>query len=838
MGSVYKAAQVGLDRMVAIKVLHRNATADKDSTERFLREGRNLSKLSHPNIVSFLQFGFWNNRPFFVMELVNGQDLAIVLTQESRLPWKRSLGIAIQICEAMEYAHQQNIISRDLKPQNIMLAEIPEPNGLSSSKDLVKIIDFGLSRLSESSANEVEKLTKTGLLIGSIKYMSPEQCKGQTATKQSDIYSLGCVLYELLTGQTPLLADSPIGLLHRHVHETPERFSLVLPGESFPEGLEKCVFKAMEKKPSDRYQTMQEFADDLNMVLNDKGLQISANTNSLPSQKRSVIKKRKSFGLFFIGLGIIVSAIIIFLFLKSDSTVYFIQAPLFKLRGGEQAASECFLEAEKLAKGGHSSSSIYLVRTALSITDRKNEFSQAVNYCRAAEIASKCSDEDSADHWIIKSLKCFLVFKELNGDNGLAEEQLIDRICSFLQGRSCKLMAKDQLSLFDLGIKYGNNSPAKIAILELLNSRKAKQALPGYLQISVPDELASTYIMTGASSKAIPILLKQLKTTPLTPQTEQRLAHVSFNLARAKAYSYFANHEFEKAAAEFETATDMALRLGDLNGFVALLDSYSLTMRELNKYHEAQLHLSALLKRWEKSNLPHNHDYAYLISSKCWNLLDSRRAAEAKDFLLIRLAIEKAYRKTSDWPILTCYMRLSDAEWNLGNAGMAQTYANSVIAIARNKSDVSWIWATAASRVSEILYKTKGYEAANEYLAKFTQNWDKQKLLHNDTYCGYIIRVLCGIYIHERKFGELEALLRRELSIYGTTKIKDPNSISMPIFCHNTLALIYERQNRIKEASEEKLIAENLLEREAKSQGLDAQLFRRKLWMILPFDFI
>lgn len=261
MGSVFKARQLGLERVVALKWQHSSLIGDPESFARFEREGRSLAELNHPNIPVFYHFGLWHNCPYIAMEYLEGNTLREILAREKRLPWRLGINIALQVCDAMGSAHARGIIHRDLSPNNLLI--------LNDSDAEVKIVDFGLSLNKNSAA---QHLTQTGELIGSIFYMSPEQCLGRKADHRSDIYSLGCVLYEMITGVPPLIADNPIGLMHKHSNEMPIPIATVLENEPVPAGLSQTLFKAMAKDPSTRYQSMSELRDDLLLVIEGRAI--------------------------------------------------------------------------------------------------------------------------------------------------------------------------------------------------------------------------------------------------------------------------------------------------------------------------------------------------------------------------------------------------------------------------------------------------------------------------------------------------------------------------------------------------------------------------------------
>lgn len=262
LGSVYLAEQSDLSRKVAIKILHASALADSEYLERFEQEARILSALQHEHIVRVYSIGFLDSgSPYMVMEHLDGCTLDRLSGSTAPLAWRRAVGIIMQVCRAAAFAHARGIIHRDLKPQNIMLVKSPEP-------DFVKILDFGLSKMIMNEKT-VQKLTSTGMLIGSLHYMSPELCQGRKADHRSDIYSLGCTLYECLSGTPPLTGEHPLSVIEKHLNVMPRPLSsfTLSKSERLPPGLEKVVFKSIQKDPSQRFQTMLEFEQALQLVL-------------------------------------------------------------------------------------------------------------------------------------------------------------------------------------------------------------------------------------------------------------------------------------------------------------------------------------------------------------------------------------------------------------------------------------------------------------------------------------------------------------------------------------------------------------------------------------------
>lgn len=257
MARVYKACEVGLDRTVAIKLLHLDLSSETTNRTRFLQEGKALSLLEHPNIVRCFRFGFHEDCPYIAVEYVDGCSLTKLIAQDGRISPVRLADIAAGVSAAMSYTHLHNIIHRDLKPANILISS-------EGTQDLVKIADFGIARILPGEGKFDQHLTQTGMLIGSLHYMSPEACLGKQQDQRSDIYSLGCVLYECLSGHPPFEADNPITLLHMHVNGAPKK--LKTNSDDLSDGLVDLIMRCLSKEPSQRYQSMKEVTEALESI--------------------------------------------------------------------------------------------------------------------------------------------------------------------------------------------------------------------------------------------------------------------------------------------------------------------------------------------------------------------------------------------------------------------------------------------------------------------------------------------------------------------------------------------------------------------------------------------
>ena len=250
MGAVYKARQRGMDRDVAIKVLLGNVARNAVVVKRFHLEALAVSKLKHPNTIQIFDFGETEDKRLYIaMEFLDGVSLHEVLKRDRVLSVKRALNIAGQMAKSLREAHAKGIVHRDLKPDNIFLCTVGEET------DFVKVLDFGVAKLRDEENKKGEDLTKTGTIFGTPKYMSPEQARAGIIDPRSDIYAIGIILYELLTGRAPFDADSSLGILIKHIQEPVPFFEEVQPDLVFPEDVKDLVYRCLAKRAGDRPQS-------------------------------------------------------------------------------------------------------------------------------------------------------------------------------------------------------------------------------------------------------------------------------------------------------------------------------------------------------------------------------------------------------------------------------------------------------------------------------------------------------------------------------------------------------------------------------------------------------
>ena len=277
MATVYKAKCHVLNRYVAVKILRDEFTTDSEFIKKFNTEAQSAASLTHPNIVSIFDVGNEGNLYYIVMELIQGKTLKEIIVEDGVLSWKWSTNIAMQIASALETAHNNGIVHRDIKPHNIIITE----------DGVAKVTDFGIAKAVSNST-----ITAFGTTIGSVHYFSPEHARGGFTDAKSDLYSLGVVMYEMLTGRVPFDADTPVSVALKQVQEEP--VAPIEYNKDIPASINKIILKAMQKDPNMRYQSADEMLYDLDMALkNPDGdfVTVRRETNSSPTQRVQTIKE-------------------------------------------------------------------------------------------------------------------------------------------------------------------------------------------------------------------------------------------------------------------------------------------------------------------------------------------------------------------------------------------------------------------------------------------------------------------------------------------------------------------------------------------------------------------
>jgi serine/threonine protein kinase len=275
MAMVYKARCRMLDRIVAVKILKDEYSSDLNFVQKFKTEGLAAAQLSHPNIVNIFDVGQEEDVYYIVMEFIEGETLKEYIQREAPLPVEQAITIATMICDGLQHAHEKGIIHRDIKPHNIIITET----------GIVKVADFGIAK-----AISKKTITYGGNIVGSVHYIAPEQARGEPVTRTTDIYSLGCVIYEMLTGRMPFDAESPITVALKHIHDDP------VPPRSFnseiPKALEAVILRAMAKNPVQRFASAQDLRNALLPYCRPVGADFGNDSYRSGAPRKKLVKRR------------------------------------------------------------------------------------------------------------------------------------------------------------------------------------------------------------------------------------------------------------------------------------------------------------------------------------------------------------------------------------------------------------------------------------------------------------------------------------------------------------------------------------------------------------------
>jgi predicted Ser/Thr protein kinase len=288
MSSVYKAHDGLLERYVALKVLHEQYTEDEEFVERFKREARSVAQLQHPNIVTVIDRGEQDGRQYIVFEYIDGENLKELVVRKGRLDVREALEISLEIARGLAFAHEHGLVHRDVKPQNVLL------NGDGRAK----VTDFGIAR----SRDVEQSVTQTGTVLGTSNYIAPEQASGQPVDEHTDVYSLGVVLYELLTGELPFPGDNFVAVAMKHVHEPPP--SALDKRGDLPLRVAAAIDRALEKDPEHRFPTMDAFAAELEACVAELEREDGSVTDVIPAAQRLRTHRRKRISPWALLLGL------------------------------------------------------------------------------------------------------------------------------------------------------------------------------------------------------------------------------------------------------------------------------------------------------------------------------------------------------------------------------------------------------------------------------------------------------------------------------------------------------------------------------------------------------
>lgn len=334
MAQVYRAQCTLLDRVVAVKVLRPQYGSDEEFVARFHREAQAAARLSHPNVVNVYDVGKEGETHYIVMEYVNGQTLKEVINQHAPLAAGQAVSIAEQILRALKHAHSRGIIHRDVKPHNILITQ----------DGRVKVTDFGIARAASASG-----LTETGIVLGSVHYFSPEQARGQAVGVQSDLYSLGVILYEMVTGKLPFQGDSPIAIALKQIQEEPippHKLNPQLPG-----WLEGVILGAMQKESEARYKSAEEMLTELKRwqgVPADATQVLTATQTQRAVPQKQAAPAKKKWLWWLVGSFSVLMALVVLAFLLPDLLPQVPEVIVPDLTGKSLEEAEAILARQKL----------------------------------------------------------------------------------------------------------------------------------------------------------------------------------------------------------------------------------------------------------------------------------------------------------------------------------------------------------------------------------------------------------------------------------------------------------------------------------------------------------
>lgn len=257
MGFVYRVRDTRLDKEFAVKLLRKELARDKTKHARFKQEVDSATNLDHPNLVTVYHHAIADDgTPYMVMDFVDGSSLAEMLARDVFLEPMRANSLFLQICDGVAHAHLNGVVHLDLKPSNVLVAR-------NDKVEIAKVSDFGIAQV---MTDDSQQISQTEEIIGSLPYMSPEHCRGEILDYRSDVYSLGCLMYEVLTGKPPFVGENPVKTIMKHIQEKPRRLKSRLTRLDIPEGLEKIVLHCLAKNPEHRYQNTEELIKDLELV--------------------------------------------------------------------------------------------------------------------------------------------------------------------------------------------------------------------------------------------------------------------------------------------------------------------------------------------------------------------------------------------------------------------------------------------------------------------------------------------------------------------------------------------------------------------------------------------
>jgi serine/threonine protein kinase len=450
MGSVYRAQHTSLGKIQAIKILKQSALENNTALNRFDIEAKAASSLSHANLVSVHDYGLTSEgAPYLVMDFVEGVSLLDVLQRDGALNSALVIELFEQICDGLAYAHSQGVVHRDIKPSNIILTRT------ASGAPQIKIVDFGIAKIVSDNSAEHE-LTQTGEVFGSPMYMSPEQCEGhREVDARSDIYSVACVMYEALTGYPPFTGANAIQTMYKQINESPSPIDGANRRLRIPPALENVVMRALEKKPSERHQSMEELRNDLRLI---KSGGIPSRTKSQLWFNRKPVRRR---------IVVYTLAIVIGTWLGITAASMYALAPVIFMPEWQRTLHKA---NNSLRRGRYDFAEQYYTK-AVNLADKANESGATRAFVRSnfADFSLVMADSDADNTQTLRALDLYkkaqeLVSKELMGKPSIEESSYVGRQgdCYFRLGKYAKAIQQ-----FRQAIAIGEIAPGSFDKSEL-----------------------------------------------------------------------------------------------------------------------------------------------------------------------------------------------------------------------------------------------------------------------------------------------------------------------------------------------------------------------------------
>lgn len=499
LGAVYKAQHQLLGTYCAVKLLHSGKLIDGKAIQRFQREAEAAVELRHPYIAGVQEFGVHDDAPFIVMEFVEGTPLDQVIKAEGRLDPKRVLRILKQTAEALSYAHKQRVIHRDIKPANIIVCK--DKNG----DEVAKIIDFGIAKVIDE--NDARALTQTGEVFGTPKYMSPEQCQGRKADGRADLYSLGCVAYEMLSGSPPFTADSALELIMKHVNEPAKELKKI------PElnGIQHVIARLLAKDPNHRHDSPESLLLDLQLI--ERGSKPTPFID--PTSMRRKAFKGVTYGLLigalalfgYTCLNVFLNTIIfqtMLIQLDPKNAAAYAQRAMFL--DGHESYSNAILDYNKAIELEPKNGEYYNLR-ANTHWARNDIGSAFIDYGKAIELMPELPEPYVARARILLEQG---KYKEAIRDSTSAIERDSEGNVEMTESYVVRATAENRLNQFQKALADADKA------LDLQAKFPFKAGIKEYWMANSAQEKAIALINLGRPQEAIPVLDASIELFPLS----------------------------------------------------------------------------------------------------------------------------------------------------------------------------------------------------------------------------------------------------------------------------------------------------------------------------------